>query len=152
VFSLKIYLDCCCYNRPFDDLLQDCVIYESNAILSIIKRATDDDSYKIMGSDILNKELNAIKNDFKKDEVLSLYESVSIFIPHSKEIEEFAAVIRNVSSIHFKDSLHLASAEIGKADIFLTTDYKLINACQRLNLNFKVLNPVTYIAEVFTNA
>ena len=148
---MRLYLDCCCYNRPFDDLSQDIVIDESNAVLSIIKRATDDDSYVIMGSEILNRELNAIKNDFKKDEVLSLYESVSAFIPLTREIEEFAEKIRNNSSIHLKDLLHLASAEIGKADIFLTTDYKLIHACKKIPLNLRVLNPVNYIAEVIEN-
>jgi hypothetical protein len=31
----KIYLDVCCLNRPFDDLRQDRVQFESDAVLGI---------------------------------------------------------------------------------------------------------------------
>lgn len=39
------------------------------------------------------------------------------------------------------DALHLASAEFGEADVFLTTDKKLINSSKKANLKMKVLNP-----------
>jgi len=45
------------------------------------------------------------------------------------------------------DALHLASAEYAKVDRFLTTDKKLISKSNRLNLDFKVMNPIAYIAE-----
>ncbi|MDQ2085741.1 hypothetical protein RBH29_04740 [Herbivorax sp. ANBcel31] len=35
---MKIYLDVCCYNRPYDDNLDDRIEIESNAILSILNR------------------------------------------------------------------------------------------------------------------
>ena len=51
------------------------------------------------------------------------------------------------------DSLHIASAEIGHADVFLSTDNKLLKACYRLQgiLKLKVKNPIYYLAEVNEN-
>ncbi len=46
------------------------------------------------------------------------------------------------------DSLHLASAEFGRVDVFLTTDTKLIRACRNTVTRMRVMNPVSYLAEV----
>ncbi len=35
---MRIYLDNCCYNRPFDDQTQERIHLESEAILTILKR------------------------------------------------------------------------------------------------------------------
>jgi len=46
------------------------------------------------------------------------------------------------------DSLHIASAEAGHADVLLSTDDRLIRACKKLDLDVRVMNPVSYLAEV----
>jgi predicted nucleic acid-binding protein len=46
------------------------------------------------------------------------------------------------------DALHLASAEAGGADVFLTTGRRLIKAAQRANAGVKVQNPLAWLAEV----
>ena len=46
------------------------------------------------------------------------------------------------------DSFHVASAEIGQADIFLTVDDKLIKLCRKIPLTVRVMNPLEYIEEV----
>ena len=35
---MKVYFDVCCYNRPFDDCLDDRIELEANAIISIMYR------------------------------------------------------------------------------------------------------------------
>lgn len=49
------------------------------------------------------------------------------------------------------DSLHLASAIEGGADVFLTTDFKLIKAAVKTGVQIRVMNPVSYLAEVIEN-
>lgn len=144
---MHLYLDCCCYNRPFDDLSQSRVNYESDAIFFILKSAVNGENI-ILGSTILDIEINRIRNDNKKRHVLNLYKSASKFIPLTDEIEKFAEKIRSDSSVHFEDSLQIASAELGGADIFLTTDDKLIRACKNLSLNMRVVNPLDYVLEL----
>ena len=48
------------------------------------------------------------------------------------------------------DALHLACAESGQADIFLTTDDKLLKLAQRVigQLTIRVENPLTWLTEV----
>ena len=47
----------------------------------------------------------------------------------------------------FYDALHLAFAEAGGADIFLTTDYRLLRKAQqyRDSINVTVENPVIWL-------
>ena len=145
-----MYLDRCCYNRPFDDLSQSRVSYESHAILSILNEALQA-GVIILGSSILNSEIENIKDLNKQLNIWALYQSASVFIPLSDDIEMLAEKIRSKTSIHFNDSLHLASAEIGKANFFFTTDDKLIKACKKINLNVSVTNPLDYYMEMMKN-
>lgn len=58
-----------------------------------------------------------------------------------------ATEIRKHANIKAFDSLHLASAE-ASADLLLTTDIKFLNACKRLKLSIKVMNPIDFVMEV----
>ena len=147
---MLLYLDCCCYNRPFDEIFQNNSLEESNAIISIIVRSAEGND-KILGSTVLDSEIAKIKDLEKKFKVEALYKFAKNYIPYTLEIQEFAKNLREKSKIHIKDSLHLASAEFGKADIFLTTDYRLIRSCKNLEFRFKIMNHTKYFAEVLAN-
>ena len=53
-------------------------------------------------------------------------------------------------SFKFYDAFHLACAESGKADVFLTTDERLRRKAlnYQKNLKIKVVNPVLWLMEV----
>ena len=53
---MKLYLDCCCYNRPYDDLSQHRIAVESACIKTILNSS----SY-ILGSDFLDMEISLKK-------------------------------------------------------------------------------------------
>jgi hypothetical protein len=53
----RLYLDNCCYNRPYDDLTQECVHLESEAIVAIIKRGQQHID-EIVGSDYTKEKYN----------------------------------------------------------------------------------------------
>lgn len=105
-----------------------------------------------MGSDVLLFEIGKIKAYDRQRAIRSVFENVvKEIIPVSETVDLRTAEIMSVSSIHRMDAAHLASAEFGDADIFLTTDDKFIRACKNLNLKFRVLNPVAYFKEVIDN-
>ncbi|MCL2100360.1 MAG: hypothetical protein FWH22_01450 [Fibromonadales bacterium] len=143
---MKIYLDSCCYNRPFDDQSQDIIALESNAILSIINKCDIDENYEILGSDILDEEFSYMIDIVKKQKVLNLYKIAVLKIELNDYIQRRANEFSNLGIGAF-DALHLASAEHAEADIFLTTDKKLISKSKQLNLNFRTVNPLIFIAE-----
>lgn len=145
----RIYLDNCCLNRPFDDLSYDTVRLESEAILTIIDKC-DDNEWEIFESDVLCDEIYRIKNIIKKEKVLSLYYSATINIELTKDIVNRASEI-SAYGIKTFDSLHLASAEYGNADIFLTTDKQLISAVKKSDVKVKVSNPAIWLMEVLYN-
>lgn len=147
---MRLYLDCCCYNRPFDDLTQNRVHDESDAVLSILNRSRTDGNI-ILGSKVLKMEIRKISDMGKQANVKMLYQMTSEYVPFSPDIQARAEQIQQESSIHNMDSLHIASAEAGNADVFLSTDDKLVRACQKLNLRVRVMNPVSYLGEVIEN-
>ena len=117
---MRLYFDCCCYNRPFDDQSQQRIHDESEAILSLINRvAACGDT--ILDSSILRLEIEHISESVKKAKVQQLHRIASEVITYAPEIRRRAEEIRQMTAIHEMDSLHLASAEFGNADVFLTT-------------------------------
>ncbi|MBQ8698553.1 MAG: PIN domain-containing protein [Schwartzia sp.] len=147
---MRLYLDCCCYNRPFDAASNDRIHDESEAVLSVINRCRKG-AHTILGSSVLRLEIDKIRDPGKKGKVQLLYSASTSFVPYTEEIKKRAEALRVDTSIRLMDSLHLASAEAGKADIFLTTDDKLIRGCKNIQTALRVLNPVAFLAEVIMN-
>ena len=144
---LKIYLDNCCYNRPFDDLKQEKISLESNAIESIFANKVNK-KIEIYKSMAIEFELSKIKNDNKRRQVEDLLDSMDLIeIEYSQAIKKRAIELTKYN-IKDMDALHIAFAESKNIDYFITTDRLLINASQRAKLNIKVINPVEFIMEV----
>ncbi len=69
---MRIYLDNCCYNRPFDDQTQERIHLESEAILTILKRGQLN-VYEIVGSEMLELEMERMGDETKKSGKLKSY-------------------------------------------------------------------------------
>ncbi|MCL1862286.1 MAG: PIN domain-containing protein [Defluviitaleaceae bacterium] len=147
---LRLYLDTCCFNRPFDRIYQDKIRFECDAVLTIIKNC-DDGIVNILKSDILDEEIGRIPDLVKRLKVLMLYSSATSHIEINKEIINRAKHFQQFSSIKPFDALHLATAEYANADAFLTTDKKLLNLAWKSDAKIKVLNPTVWLMEVMFN-
>ncbi len=147
---MRLYLDCCCYNRPFDNQSQNRIHDESEAILSLLNRSRTNHNV-ILDSAILRLEISQISIADKRNKVSLLHQVATEYIPYSEAIKERAKEISAATFIHTMDALHLASAEAGKVDVFLSTDDRLIKNCKKIEFPFRVMNPVSYLAEVIEN-
>ena len=144
---LKLYLDNCCYSRPFDDLRQEKNNLEAQAIKVIIDKYCKDE-FQIYTSDALVLEMNNIKDQIKRAKVLEVYNKLNLTnIKFSEKIKQRAIELRQYN-IKDMDSLHLAFAESKNVDYFITTDRLLINASKRANLKIKVMNPIEFVMKV----
>ncbi|MDL2231970.1 PIN domain-containing protein [Ruminococcaceae bacterium OttesenSCG-928-L11] len=143
---MKIYLDNCCLNRPFDDLSQDRVYLEAEAILSIVSHC-ENGEWELMASGIIEYELSRLTDMERLEQVRTLYSAARTRLV-TTEAAEKRAVFFQQQGIKMFDSLHLALAETGGADIFLTTDDRLLRAAVKLDLKIKVANPVSWLMEV----
>ena len=146
---MRIYFDCCCYNRPFDDLSQERVKMEADAILAIATRALSSDDI-ILGSAALTLEIAAISDKARISKVAELYKIATEYISLDNTVKNQARQLQKYG-LHDMDSAHVALAEKGHADIFLTVDDKLLKMCQRLELHMRTMNPLEYIREVLQN-
>ncbi|MCC6499700.1 MAG: PIN domain-containing protein [Anaerolineales bacterium] len=144
----KIYFDTCCLNRPFDDQTQERIRLESEAILAIISRI-EKGEWEWIGSEALMDEIEQTPDTQK----LSRARLLSGFISRTVEIEEAEVErARELQKVGFKefDSLHLACAEAAQADVFLSTDDRLLKSAKQASkrLNIRVMNPLIWVEEM----
>ena len=145
--KMKVYLDSCCFNRPFDDIAQDKIRFECEAVLAILK-SCDEGLLDVFRSDVLDDEIDRITNSFKKLKVLMLYSSALMHIEINDSIISRAKEFQQKSNINPFDALHLASAEHGGADVLLTTDKKFLSRATESDSKIKVANPAIWLMEV----
>lgn len=143
----KIYLDVCCLNRPFDDQTQPRIRFESEAILEIISRCRSG-NWELVSSTVLESEIAQTPDSARRQQVQESLAIAQHKILITEEISGRAIELTKFKIKNF-DALHLACAE-GNADIFLTTDNRLLSKAlsYKNNLNITVANPMTWWAEV----
>lgn len=144
--AYKVYLDVCCLNRPFDVQGQSRIRLESEAILLIMTRLQSNE-WLWIGSDAINYEVGQIPNLDRRNRINVLISAVH----HTVILTQIEAVrAKELQSLGFKqwDALHLACAESGQADIFLTTDDKFLRLSRRIALKVRVENPLNWLTEV----
>lgn len=146
---MKVYMDNCCYYRPFDDQTQDRILLEADAILAIIYRCGQC-KLELIGSDILDYEMSNTKDTSKFQKANAMYSAATVKISLSSEIQERANQLQNFGLKPY-DCLHLASAEIGGVDVYLTTDDNLIKWVKASDIKIQVFNPVYWLMEVMKN-
>ena len=148
---ITLYLDNCCYNRPFDETTQARVEAEKSAVLGLTRKPQGS-SFRIIGSDALRYEILNNRDVGRREEILTYYRnSVIMEVSLTAAIVQRAEVLREASALKLLDSLHVASAEAGKADYLLTTDERMIRACRNVELQVRVLNPTIFWKEVYLN-
>lgn len=143
---MRIYLDNCCYNRPFDDQTQDRIHLESETVLAVLRRGQTG-LYQIIGSDILELEMNQMRDIVKRTCVKELYKVAAVHGFYTEETRKRSQEIMKQSKIRTFDSLHIALAEALQADVLLTTDDKLEKMAAKLELKVKVMNPLKFMWE-----
>ncbi len=145
---MKIYLDTCCLNRPFDDQLQPRIRLESEAITLILEK-THQREWEWIGSEILFYELEQIGDVERRERTVLLAKQCHQVIETNEQILERAEELES-SGFDSYDALHLASAAQAKVDVFLTTDDRLQKLAirDRKQIPFTVINPVQWFEEV----
>jgi predicted nucleic acid-binding protein len=142
---MKIYLDNCCFNRPFDDQSQLRILLESEAKLKIQENIRAGKS-ELIWSYLLDYENN--KNPFRERR-----EQILTWKMYSKnDIDEDEFVIKTslligTHGIKNLDALHIACAIKGNAKYFLTTDDVILKKAAFIH-NIKITDPIGFIKEV----
>jgi predicted nucleic acid-binding protein len=149
--SYRIYLDACCLNRPFDDQAQPRIALETQAVLSILSQCQPGDPghWKLMTSTALDEELDQMPDLEKLNNVRTVLSISRIKVVISPFIEQRSIELQELGFSVY-DATHIASAERGNADIFLTTDDRLNRRAQKNAslIRVRVSNPVQWLIEL----
>lgn len=141
---MRLYLDTCSLNRPWDDQTQVRIHLEAEAVIYIIdaaKRGREE----LISSDYLLAEIHDCPDAKRRADVLALIQAAAAHIPQRPFIDARANLLA-AHQITGYDALHIAAAEAARCDFLLTTDDRLIRRCARAGaaIGLKVLNPFDY--------
>jgi len=143
---MKIYLDTCCYGRPYDDLSQAGIMAEYAAVLNVI-HVCEFEGFPIFGSPMLKLEINKIPDDETRQNVMNFYEeTVTKKTPLTAQAEIRAAELQ-AGGLRKMDSYHVALSESAGIDYLLTTDVKFEKGAARLGAKTNVINPINFLRE-----
>jgi hypothetical protein len=143
---MLLYLDSCCFNRPFDDLSQIRVRLEAEAVEWILEESRAG-RFTLVTSDYLSLELLRNPDPAKRASTLAMTGYSGLHVTVSDSIARRARQLAGFSITGF-DALHLAAAEAAKCDWLVTTDDGLLKKSQRhqSQLMVSVLNPIDIVS------
>jgi len=141
--KLKIYLDNCCYNRPFDDLAIGKNWLEANAKL-FIQSLVEYKSVLLYYSFMSQAEIDDSPYEDRKSFIVDFIETNATGFVGKKRIVEIETLADEImqTGIKKKDATHLACSIIAKCDYFITVDKRVINfETDRI----KIVNPIDFV-------
>ena len=121
---MLIYLDMCCFNRPFDDQSQTRIRFETEAKLELQERVRNKE-LRLVWSYVLDYE-NSYNPFAERLASILIWRSLA-----EVRIRETEAILdrgRSLMQLGIKpfDALHVACAINANADLFITTDDALL--------------------------
>lgn len=146
---IKIYLDNCCLNRPFDEQTQLRIQLESEAIKAVLNQC-EQNYWQLILSQVSLFEIANTPDKSRRCELELIAENVQHIVIPDQYIHQRAKIFEN-AGLEGLDALHLACAE-QHADILLTVDDKFLKKARKIhNMTLPIYNPLTWLSEVLTN-
>jgi predicted nucleic acid-binding protein len=144
----RIYMDVCCLNRPFDDQSQQRIKLETEAIDELTERCVSGE-FVLISSTALESEIAQNRKPNMAEQVM---EALTIAQDRILVTESIVSRAMELVQLGFKqfDALHIACAESGNVDIFLTTDDRLLKKAivYEKTLKVSVANPVIWLMNI----
>ncbi len=145
---MRVYLDNCCFNRPYDNQSVLTIRLETEAKLGIQEKIKSG-NISLGWSYILDFENNANPFLEKKIEIQKWKKMADSFV---NETDEILLKMNDLTAIGLKpiDALHIACAIALKCRYFLTVDKGILKKITQYS-GIKITNPVSFIIERETN-
>lgn len=140
---LRIYLDMCCYNRPYDDQAQIRVAMETQANLHI-QDMIKENKLELITSYMLRYECGNNPFPMRKDAIFKFMDkNAAGYVGEERKtvIEEKASEIME-AGVKFKDACHVSSAIYARCDYFISTDMRLL---KYKTDEIKMVTPIEFV-------
>ncbi|MGE0082780.1 MAG: hypothetical protein AB7S75_00015 [Desulfococcaceae bacterium] len=141
---MRVYLDNCCFNRPFDDQSLLSIRLETEAKMGIQEKIKSG-HFSLGWSYILDFENNANPFPEKRVEIQKWKQLADSF---TNETEDILLKMNELKTIGLKplDALHVACAVSLQCQYFLTVDKGILKKTAECS-EIKITNPVNFIIE-----
>ena len=139
---MRVYLDNCCYNRPFDEQAQLRVVLETLAKLKIQQQMRDG-VLEYVWSSVLDFEISKSRFLDRSLQIMPWAKGAVINVQIDDSIR-FRAKEFEANGLKAMDALHVACAEAAECDWFFTTDRGILKKVRNLT-SMRVANPVEFI-------
>lgn len=143
-YAMEIYLDNCCFNRPYDDQTHLQIELETQAKL-YIQEQIKQRKISLATSFVLlfeNSQNPYMDRKIMIKDFIDKYSSKYISVHSINKIQAKTQEIMQMG-IKWKDATHLACAIYAKCDYFLTTDKRLLKYQSQ---EISIINPLNFIA------
>ena len=142
---MKVYLDNCCYGRPYDDQTQLRISLETQAKLSI-QHSIASGEIDLVSSLFVVFENGKKKNPMIKEQITAFIKNNSKEYVGGTAIPKMKDSVKEIESSGVKalDASHIAAAIYSGCDYFITTDDRLL----RFETDkIKIVDPIQFIKE-----
>ena len=140
---MRVYLDNCVFNRPFDNQ-QDIIIHIETEAKLVIQQMIKENEIELIWSDVLDYENSDNPFEERRMKISEWKNYATGKVEMNDEIVEKARVYMK-ASLRQKDASHIACAVYGKGDYFITVDKKILNKQIK---DIKVIDPIEFLREV----
>lgn len=144
--KLKVYLDNCCYNRPFDTVRNIEIEMEVVSKLFIQKMVIDN-KIDLVWSYALTFENSRNPKRINRENIILWRDIAKEIVVENNEIIANAKKYQSLG-VRQLDAIHIACSVYSKCDAFITTDKDILN--KKIE-DIKLYNPIDFIREVINN-
>ena len=138
---MLVYLDMCCFNRPFDDQTHPQVQLETEGKL-LLQQKIRNDEIKIAWSYMLDYENSANPDTDISATIVAWEKRASVVIEPGQVIVDRANEIRSLG-IDPKDALHISCPIEARADCFITVDRGILKHRNKISI-IEIKSPLEY--------
>ncbi|WP_173468516.1 type II toxin-antitoxin system VapC family toxin [Fibrobacter succinogenes] len=140
---MKIYLDNCCYNRPYDDQSHLTISIEAQAKMQI-QALVKAQKLQLASSFILDYENSCNPYTDRKSAITKfLNDNVFDYVGSDKS-DVIATNAKKImaTGVKMKDACHIACAELMNCDYLLSTDKRMLKYKSN---SIKLINPIEFL-------
>jgi len=142
---VRVYLDNCCFNRPFDDQRQTRVRLEAEAKLCIQEHIRSG-TLELVWSYMVDFENTANPFEERRTTISGWRQYATM------DVEETAMILQSANrltgrGLKAKDALHVACAIAGECTYFVTTDDDVLKRRQDIH-DITIIDPTAFVREM----
>lgn len=144
---MRLYLDNCCLQRPFDDQTQPRIRVETEAVFAVLATVHAGE-HSLLSSEALEFEISRIPDETRRTEAVALLALAAERLRLSDQVEALAISFEQ-RGLRAMDAIHLALASTAHADFFCTCDDRLYHRAKAIpGLSCKVTTLLGLVPEV----